>query len=108
MNGIGGDAKNITIPFSWSATERGNILLDDSEGGFNAWMRLPGDNLWLETTYRPSNYPSVNVGVIEATDKKLAAHINAECKGMRICKCNIEGVTQEPFNEGQFIVKISE
>lgn len=80
------------------ATERGNILLaHDEEFWLNAWLRLPGENQWLQISYRRENYPALHVATVTITDENLAAHIRKEFGGglWYARKLNIEGVTVE-------------
>lgn len=75
-------------------TERGGILLENrEETQMNAWLPLEG-NQWLQISYYPCNYPSLNVSVITITPKKLAAHIQANFSGrdVRVAKMNLPGV----------------
>lgn len=84
--------------FNIDATERGNILLaNDEENWLNAWIRLPGENRWLQIAYRQENYPALDVSTVTITDEALAAHINKEFNsgGWTARKLNIEGVKVE-------------
>ena len=78
-------------------TERGGTLLS-GEVGFNAWLPLgdfPGCTEWLEITWRPENYPSLNVQTVKTTEAKLARHINAKMGGFTVLKRNLCGLDIE-------------
>lgn len=65
----------ITLDQDWHDTERGNILLMNSESErFNAWLSQ-GDDLWLEITWVPDNYPSLNVTVVRCTPEEMWRHL---------------------------------
>ena len=84
----------------FSACDRGNVLLSGVDGDvFNAYLRLPGGG-FLEITYRPENYPKVNVAALDITEEYLARHINKRCRGMFADKANVEGLD---LNEAGFI-----
>lgn len=69
-------------------TERCNVLLTGTEEfRLNAWIRLR-DDVRLEITYRPENYPSLELRVVTVSDKKLAEHIQKTCVGMLVRKLN--------------------
>jgi hypothetical protein len=75
-----------------SLTERSGILLGQ-EDNMNAWLRMDGENQWLQISYRPENYPALNVNQISLTDAELVEHINKNFDtSWSIRKCNIEGV----------------
>ena len=80
-------------------TEKGNTLLVTEDGdSFVAWLDIgsPGRAFHrLEVSWNPDDYPSLSVSVVEMTDKKLAKHINENCEGWIIRKCNVEGVKRE-------------
>ena len=88
------------FPLPFSLTERGNTLLVTEDGdSFVAWLDIGSPGIAfhrLEVSWNPDNYPSLNVSAGEMTDKKLAKHINENCKGWIIRKCNVEGVKTEP------------
>jgi hypothetical protein len=83
------------LPNYWSACERGNTLLSTGEGNIIAWLSLGDNNMRLEVSYCPDNYPALNVKVVNLTDTQLAEHINTKLQGWLIHKCNIEGVETE-------------
>lgn len=83
----------------WTANERGNVLLTGDEGELHAYLRLPFKGYWLEISYRPQNYPSLNVASLKISDAKLAAHINQKLVGMWVRKGNLEGLNVD--KEGQ-------
>jgi hypothetical protein len=94
----------IVLDEHYSDCERGNILIThEGENWHNAYFRF-GNEFWLEITYRPCNYPSLNVSVIKLDDKKLAEHINKEFgNGLWIAqKMNIAGVN---VNKDGYIIK---
>jgi hypothetical protein len=82
--------------FQLNACERGNILIvHTEENWFNSYIRLGEPNQWLEISWRPCNYPQLNIQTIEVTDEKLAAHIRKEFANdlWVAAKMNLEGVT---------------
>lgn len=83
-------ASAVTLPEGFAECERGNVLLLGEEGEVNAWVRLGGD-VWLETTVRPSNYPSFTTATVKLTEAELLAHIRQRCQGMYVRKMNLEG-----------------
>jgi hypothetical protein len=81
------------LPKTWSDCERGNIWLCTEEMEKHlAYFRMPGKDNWLEVSLVPENYPGFNVGVINLSEKGLAAHIQARCDGWVVRKMNISGV----------------
>ena len=86
--------KQITLPVGWSYTERGNTLIESvHDSGWNAWISL-GEDLWLEISLRPGNYPCLNVAIVEASEHGLANHINNNfpANDWHLRKCNLPGV----------------
>lgn len=87
----------------FEATERGNILLSNTEENWmNAWVKVPAklptaevhEDVWLEIAWRPCNYPALTVQTVRATEAELAKHINdtfAE-KHWLVHNMNIAGV----------------
>ena len=81
--------------------ERGNILLShDEEPWMNAWLRLLGDK-WLQISYRPCNYPALDVSTVNISDEDLAEHIRTEFEGglWYASKMNIEGVELDEYGK---------
>jgi len=78
--------------------ERGEtwLICDDQH---IAWFSID-DNLWIEASIVPGNYPGFNITVIESSTEKLAAHIQKVCAGWFARKCNIEGVE---LDEGSYV-----
>jgi hypothetical protein len=79
-------------------TERGNVLLTN-ELNLHAYLKLEGENEWLEISFRDENYPALNVSTVTATDEELAGHINNEFGGWQVRKCQVGGVqiTEEGY-----------
>jgi len=74
--------------------ERGNTaLICPDSGNLIAWLGLSED-LRLEVSWAPGNYPGLNVVVKEITDVELAQHINTKLGGWHVRKVNINGVVQ--------------
>ncbi len=73
------DAKySVTLDQDWQEDEKGNVLLVSShEDSWNAWLRLGGldSDLRLEISWRPDNYPSLNLCLIQCSDEKLYQHL---------------------------------
>ena len=85
---------SFTITDGWDVCERGNILLiHDEENWMNGWMRL-APKLWLQVSYRPCNYPALNISAASVSDEELAAHITKEFgNGLWFAsKLNLDGV----------------
>lgn len=78
------------LPDNFRDSERGNTLLSDDDGGLNAWIRLDG-NVRLEISYRPANYPALNVATVKLSDAELLTHIKNRCQGMYVRKLNLDG-----------------
>lgn len=76
---------------AWSATERGNTLLRDGDGGIAAWLQFDDDRK-LEVTYSPNNYPSLTASLKYLSDSLLAAHINKNLQSWIVGKSNCPGV----------------
>jgi hypothetical protein len=75
-------------------TERSGTLLL-CEGEFNAWLPIgdfPGCTEWLEISWRPENWPSLNVQTVKTTEAELAKHINANMGGFLIISKNLCGL----------------
>jgi len=86
--------------FEFHETERGNVWLDNDNQHI-AWLRLPGENQWLEISISPDNYPGLNVNTRTLTDDELTAHIHKNCGDWYVRKCNLDGVK---FDEGGQVV----
>lgn len=68
-------AYQLTLDQDWSDCERGGILLVNSESErFNAWLHQC-DDIWLEITWVPDNYPSLNVTLVKISDEDLWRHL---------------------------------
>ena len=81
------------MKIDWSACERGNVLLETSDGSdFQAYLRGDEENEWLEISYREENYPSLNVALRSMTDEELAEHITLTFVGWYARKMNLAGV----------------
>lgn len=81
--------------FEINETERGNIYLAHVEENWhNAWIRVAGDDRWLQISIRPCNYPALDVSTVTITDEDLAKHIREQFGGglWIALKMNIEGV----------------
>jgi hypothetical protein len=84
------------------ATERGNTLLVNGYQ-FAAWLELD-ENLHVEVTWNPSNYPALNVSTVPLTDEELADHINRKLQGWDIIKNNLpEGLINE---DGESVAEV--
>lgn len=81
-----------SVPVTLHETERGNIWLADDDGNHNAWIKLPGENQWLEISIRPDNYPGLNVNTVTVSKSDLATHINSNFEGWTVRKLNLKGV----------------
>jgi hypothetical protein len=82
----------VSLPASFSETERGNVWLTTEDGtGHNIWIGLGNDNR-LEIAIRVENYPGLNVATIKVTDAELAQHIRQHCGGMIVRKLNVDGL----------------
>lgn len=73
-------------------SERGNILLVGDEGYFESWTRpLAHTKEWINISWRPDNYPALNVSIHSLTDEELWGNILRNCGGMYVRKLNLAG-----------------
>lgn len=66
----------VTLNQDWCETERGNVMLSSHElySQFNAWIALYED-VWLEISYRPENYPALLVSLVRISEDELFDHL---------------------------------
>jgi hypothetical protein len=72
-----------------SVTERSGVLLSNANGGFQAYLTVPGTGEWKEISWRPENYPALRVSELIVTDDELAAHIQKNFVGWVARKMNL-------------------
>jgi len=89
----------------FSATERGNILITNTEENWlNAWTKVPTmeghDDVWLQIAFRAGNYPALLVETVRLTEAELAKHINEHFSEETwvVHKMNIDGVKLDENN----------
>lgn len=73
-------------------TERGGVLLTNDDGGFQAYLTVPGTDEWQEISWRPENYPALRTSNITATEEELTAHIQKNFVGWVARKMNLPKV----------------
>jgi len=54
-----------------SLTERGGVLLTNNNGGFQAYLTIPGTDDWTDISWRPENYPALRVSEITSTEEEF-------------------------------------
>lgn len=75
---------SVTLDQDWQEDEKGNVLLvcsyDDS---WNAWLRIGGldSEVRLEISWRPENYPSLNLCLVQCSDENLYQHLVSKFSG---------------------------
>jgi hypothetical protein len=85
-------------------TERGGTMLT-SEENIIAWLPIQ-DDVRLEVSYNPSNYPCLNVMTVTLTDQQLVDHINNNLEGWYIQKNNLDGeLNTDPYDVTMIAVK---
>ena len=87
--------KSASLPVGTYLCERGNTwLITDDDFIHLAFFSLE-DDVWLQVSIHPGNYPGCEVTVISSTEEELAKYIRDRCSGWLVRKCNIEGVNIE-------------
>lgn len=72
-----------------SLTERSGVLLSNDDGGFQAYLTIPGTDEWKEISWRPGNYPALRVSELTITNNELAKHIQKNFVGWVARKMNL-------------------
>ena len=86
-----------------SITERGGVLLTNDDGGFQAYLTIPGTDEWKEISWRPENYPALRVSEMTATEEELAKHIQKNFVGWVARKMNLAKVRLN--TDGEVVAK---
>ncbi len=87
-----------TLDQDWQEDERGNTLLVSSyDDKWNAWIRLSGTgDIRLEISWRPDNYPALNLCLVKCNDEGLYQHLVQQFdQQWQILKLNLNGHTSE-------------
>ncbi|USD35455.1 MULTISPECIES: hypothetical protein [Vibrio] len=70
--------------------ERGANLFVSSECTNMCFFKKLADNVYFQFGFTPENYPAIESGIIEITDKQLIEHIHTNCGGWFARKCSLD------------------